>query len=117
MEGNYNFNNGRRVDFYVLEAPTDRSSHLDESFPFYSDSGAERSLIKESAASRFSGKGMTDILVMRGVGNTCIKHTPPICSSCVLMIFTSKIISHVLADSYLKYDVAISCGTLSLVLT
>ena len=83
MEGNYNFNNGRRVDFYVLEAPTDRSSHLGESFPFYSDSGAERSLIKE-------------------------------CSSCVLMIFTSKIISHVLADSYLKYVIAVSCGTPSL---
>ena len=114
MEGNYNFNEWR-VDFYVLEASTDRSSHLGESFPFYSDSGAERSLIKESAASRFSGKGMTDILVMRGVGNTCVKHTPPICSLCVLMIFTLKIISHVLADSYLKYDVAISCGTLSLV--
>ena len=115
MEGNYNFNNGWRVDFYVLEAPTDRSSHLGELFPFYSDSGAERSLIIESAASRFSGKRMTDILVMRGVGNICVKHTPPICSLCVLMIFTLKIISHVLADSYLKYDVAISCGTLSLV--
>ena len=115
MEGNYNFNNERRVDSCVLEASTERSSHLGESFPFYSDSGAERSLIKESAASRFSGKGMTDILVMRGVGNTCVKHTPPICSLCVLMIFTLKIISHVLADSYLKYDVAISCGTLSLV--
>ena len=103
MEGNYNFNNEWPVDFYVLEASTDRSSHLGESVPFYSDSGAERSLIKESAASTFSGKGMTDILVMRGVGNTCIKHTPPICSSCVLMLFTLKLISHVLADSYLKY--------------
>ena len=73
MEGNYNFNNEWRVDFYVLEASTGRSSHLAESFPFYSDSGAECSLIKESVASRFSGKRMTDILVMRGVGN--IKHT------------------------------------------
>ena len=29
------------------------------------------------------------------------------------MIFTLKTISHVLADSYLKYDITISCGTLS----
>ena len=94
----------RQVNFCVVKAPTGKLSHQVESFPFYSDSGAERSLIKESVASRFSGKRMTDILVMRGVGNTGIKHTPPICSLCVLMIFTSKIISHVLPDSYLKYD-------------
>ena len=114
MEGNYNFNNEWRIDFYVLEVSTGRSSHLDDSFPFHSDSGAERSVIKESVASRFSGKRMTDTLIMRGVGKSCIKHTPPICSLCVLMIFTFKIISHVLADSYLKYDIAISSGTLSL---
>ena len=52
MEGNYNFNNEWRVDSCVLEASTDISSHLGESFPFYCDSGAERSLIKESAETK-----------------------------------------------------------------
>ena len=56
MKENHNFNNKWRVDFYVLEASSGRSSHLGESFPFYSDSGAERSLIKESVASRFLAK-------------------------------------------------------------
>ena len=61
---NYNFNNEQRVDFYVVEASIGRSigkrsSHLGESFPFYSDFGAECTLIKEFVAPWFSGKRMT----------------------------------------------------------
>ena len=55
-----------------MEASTGRSSHPGESFPFYSDFGAECFLIKESVVLRFSGKGTTDIVVMRGIGNICI---------------------------------------------
>ena len=59
MKENHNFNNKWRVDFYVLEASSGRSSHLGESFPFYSDFGAECTLIKEFVAPWFSGKRMT----------------------------------------------------------
>ena len=117
LKGNYNFNNKRRVDFYVVEASTGRLSHPGESFTFYSDSGAECPLITESVASRFSGKRTIDIVVKRGVENTCIKRTPFILSIvCMMivcvMIFTLEIIFHALA-SYLKYDIVISREILS----
>ena len=50
LKGNNSFNNEQRVDFYVVEASTGRSSHLGESFPFYSDSGAEYTLINPLSA-------------------------------------------------------------------
>ncbi|XP_073968036.1 uncharacterized protein [Bombus fervidus] len=65
-----------------LEAPTGRLSHMGELFPFYFDSGAECSLIKEFVAVKFSGKRMTDMLY-------------------VLMVLHG---SNVLVDNYLKYD-------------
>ena len=75
LRGNYNFNNERQVDFYVVEASTGRRSHLGESFPFYSDFGAECSLIKESVVLRSSGKRTIDIVTNRGTKNICIKCT------------------------------------------
>ena len=65
----------RQVNFCVVEAPTGKLSHQGESFLFCFDSGAECSLIKESIASKFSGKRTTEIVVMRGIGNTCVKST------------------------------------------
>ena len=47
-----------------METSTGILIHVGESFPFYSDSGTECSLFKESVASR-----ATDIVVMRGIGN------------------------------------------------
>lgn len=76
----YNFNNERRIDFYVVEAPTGGSSHPGESFPFYPDFGAECSLIKESVVLRFSGKRTIDTVVMRGIRNICTKRTSQILS-------------------------------------
>ena len=49
-------------------------------FPFYFDSGAECSLIKEFVALKFSGKTTDIIVVMRAIGNTCIK--------CISQIFS-----------------------------
>ena len=98
---NYNFNHVRRVDSCVVETLTCRLSHLSESFPIYLDTGAECSLIKESVASKFSGKRVTDIAVMRE-GNTCIKCTSQILSTICINGVTLEIIFHVLADSYLK---------------
>ena len=85
-----------------MEALTGRLNHLGESFPIYLDTGAECSLIKESVASKFSGKKVTDIAVMREIGNTCIKCTSQILSIICINDFTLEIIFHVLADSYLK---------------
>ena len=48
-----------------METSTGISIHVGESFPFYSDSGAECSVIKESVVMRFSCKRTVDIVVLR----------------------------------------------------
>ena len=106
-------NKERRVDSCVVEASTGKLTHLGESFPFCFDSGAECSLIKESAASKFSGKRTTDVVVMRGIGNTCVKSTSQILSTVCINGFTLEIAFHVLPDKYLKYDIMIGREILS----
>lgn len=76
----YNFNTECRIDFYVVEALTGRSSHPGESFPFYPDFGADCSLIKESVVLRISGKRTIDIVVMRGIRNIGTKRIAQILS-------------------------------------
>ncbi|XP_033362397.1 uncharacterized protein LOC117240484, partial [Bombus vosnesenskii] len=110
---NYDSIDERRIDSCVVEAPAGRLSHLGESYPFYFDSGAECSLIKESLASKFSGKRITDVVVMRGIGNTCIKSTLQILSTVCINGLTLEIVFHVLADDYLKYDIMIGREILS----
>lgn len=102
-----------RVDACVVEASTGRLSQRGESFPFYFDSGSECSLIKESAASKFSGKRTTHVVVLRGIGNTCIKSMSQILSTVCINGFTFEITFHVLADSNLKYDIMIGREILS----
>ncbi|XP_012246642.1 uncharacterized protein LOC105681473, partial [Bombus impatiens] len=105
--------NERRVDSCVVEPPAGKLSHLGESIPFYFDSGAECSLIKESVASKFSGKRTTDVVVMRGIGNTCVNSTSQILSTVCIDGFTLEITFHALADNYLKYDIMIGREILS----
>jgi hypothetical protein len=78
-----------------VESPTGKLSHLGESFSFCFDFGAECSLIRESIASKFSGKRTTDVVVMRGIGNSRIND------------FALEITFHILDDSYLECDIII----------
>lgn len=79
----YNSGSVHRVDACVVESAT--VSHIGKSFPFYFDSGGECSLIKESVALKFSGKRMTDIVV---IGNTYIKCISQILSVVCINGFT-----------------------------
>ena len=103
----------RRVHTCVVEASTGKLGHQGESFPFCFDSGAECSLIKESVAPKFSGRRTTEIVVMRGIGNTCVKSTTQILSTVCIDGFTLEITFHVLPDSHLKYDIMIGREILS----
>ena len=103
----------RRVEFCVVEAPTGKLSLQGESFPFCFDSGAECSLIKESVASKLSGRRTADVVVMRGIGNTCVKSTSQILSTVCVNVFALEITFHVLPDSHLKYDIMIGREILS----
>ena len=96
-----------------MEASTGKLSHQGESSLFCFDSGAECSLIKESIASKFSEKRTTEIVVMRGIGNTCVKSTTQILSAVCISGLTLEVIFHVLADNYLKHDIIIGCEILS----
>ena len=50
---------------------------------------------------------------MRGIGNTCIKSTSQILSTVCINSFTLEVTFHILADSYLKYDIMIGREILS----
>ena len=112
-EGRDSNDKERRVGFCVVEASTGKLSHQGESFPFCFDSGVECSLIKESIAPKFSGRRMTDIVVMRGIENTCVKSTSQILSTICINGLTLEITFHVLPDSHLKYDIMIGREILS----
>ncbi|XP_033312187.1 uncharacterized protein K02A2.6-like [Bombus bifarius] len=105
--------NERVVNCCAVESPAGTLSHLGESFPFYFDSGAECSLIRESAASKFSGKRTTELVVMRGIGNTRVKSTSQILSTVCINGLTLEITFHVLADTYLNYDIMVGREILS----
>ncbi|XP_033359091.1 uncharacterized protein LOC117238343 [Bombus vosnesenskii] len=112
-EGRHRPEGERRVDACVVEAPTDRLSQQGESFSFYFDSGAECSLIKESAASKFSGIRTTRVVVLREIRNTCTESTSQILSTVCINGLTLDITFHVLAESNLKYDIMIGREILS----
>nr|XP_033199425.1 uncharacterized protein LOC117161787 [Bombus vancouverensis nearcticus] len=94
-------------------SPTGRLSQQGESFPFYFDSGAICLLIKESAASKYSGRRTTHVVVLRGIRNTCTGSTSQILSTVCINGLTLDITFHVLADSNLKYDIMIGREILS----
>ncbi|XP_068987594.1 uncharacterized protein [Bombus flavifrons] len=102
QDGKSSPKNKLRVDVCVMKPPVGSLSHLGESFPFYFDSGAECSLVKESVASKFSGKRTTDVIAMHGIGNACVKSTSQILSVVRISDFTLEIAFHVLDDSHLK---------------
>uniref|UniRef100_A0A6M2DDL8 RNA-directed DNA polymerase n=1 Tax=Xenopsylla cheopis TaxID=163159 RepID=A0A6M2DDL8_XENCH len=97
----------RRVDSCRLAPSTGTLRHMGESFIFYFDSGAECSLIKESVASKFSGKRMNKLIIMRGIGNVAVNSTMQILSVVSIDNFKIEIIFHVIADENLQHDIMI----------
>jgi hypothetical protein len=110
---NRDSDNERRLNSRVVESPTGKLSHLGESFSFCFDSGAECSLIRESMASKFSGKRTTDVVVMRGIGNNRINCTSQVLSIVRINDFALEITFHILDDSYLECDIMIGREILS----
>jgi hypothetical protein len=92
----------------MVEPPTGKLSHLSESFTFCFDS-----LIREFIASKFSGKGTTDVVVMRGIGKNRINCTLQVSSLVRINNFTLEITFHILDDSYLGCDIMIGREILS----
>jgi len=83
------------------------SSSTGESVPFCFDSGAESSLIKESAADKLSGKRINNIVKLNGISNDSICSTQQLLCNINIDQCYFEILLHVSMDKYLKYGVLI----------
>ncbi|KAH9636262.1 hypothetical protein HF086_009458 [Spodoptera exigua] len=99
--------NEKRVDLCVLNAPTGTLNHSGEKFPFYYDSGAECSLIKESIACKFKGKRINKTVTMTGIGQTSVNSTIQILTLVEIDDINIEICFHVLSDHLLRYGIMI----------
>lgn len=97
----------KRVDLCVVEAPTGHLRHSGERLPFYYDSGAECSLVKETVACKFSGKRFYNVVTMTGIGQTCVNSTSQILTIVEIDDIFLEILFHVLPDSCLHHNVLI----------
>lgn len=104
----------KRVDVCTVSAPAGKLRHNGEQYPFYYDSGAECSLIKESTASKFSGKRFSNVVTMTGIGQTSVNSTVQILTIVEIDEMTLEILFHVLPDSYLHHDIMLGRELLGL---
>lgn len=95
----------RRVDVCVVQPPSGMLQHKGELMRFTYDSGAECSLVKESFASKFSGKRISNVVAMTGIGQTRAFSTEQILCCVVINDHPLEILLHVLPDNYLQSNV------------
>jgi len=96
----------------VLE-PLGTLLQFGESFQFCFDSGAECSLVKETASLRLSGSRISNVVVLRGIGNNTVCSTLQILANVMMCEHSLEILFHVVLDNYIKYDVMIGREILS----
>lgn len=97
----------KQVNVCTVSAPAGSLRHAGEQYQFSYDSGAECSLIKESLASKFSGKRFHNVVTMTGIGQTSVNSTEQILTTVDIDSITLQILFHVLPDSYLRYDIMV----------
>lgn len=97
----------RRVDLCELLAPRGNLIHLGENFPFYYDSGAECSLMKESVACKFSGERSSNVVTMTGIGQTSVVSTIQVLAVVEIDNICLEILFHVLPDYCLRQDIMV----------
>jgi len=96
------------VDICTVAPPSGiLSSSTGESVPFCFDSGAECSLVKESAADKFSGKRINNIVKLNGISNGLICSTQQLLCNINIDQCYFEILLHIIMVKYLKYDVLI----------
>lgn len=89
----------------MVDPPTGKLKHQGVLYDFHFDSGAECSLIKESVASKFSGKRIHNAIKLTGIGQGAIFSTEQILCSVELCTYTIEILFHVLPDVYISSDI------------
>lgn len=80
---------------------------LGEFIPYFFDSGAECSLLKEKLVDKFKGKRLNNIVLISGIGDGSVTCTMQILSTVKICEFSIEILFHVVMDKYLKYGVLI----------
>ncbi|XP_044573262.1 uncharacterized protein LOC123257593 [Drosophila ananassae] len=96
----------------VLE-PLGTLLQFGESFQFYFDSGAECSLIKETASLRLSGTRINNVVTLRGIGGNSVCSTLQILANVLICERSFEILFHVVLDNHIKYDALIGREILS----
>jgi len=61
-----------RVQVCKLIEPSGLFFQLGEPFPFLFDSGAECSLVKEKLSNKLTGKGINNLVILRGIGDNIV---------------------------------------------
>lgn len=97
----------RRVDLCVVEPPAGSLTHNGQSLTFHFDSGAECSLVKESFATKLSGRRYCNVVSLIGIGNKTVYSTEQILCSVEIDQYPTEILFHVLPDVYLRSDIMI----------
>lgn len=97
----------RRVETCTVSPAAGDLYNLGEKFPFYFDSGAECSLIKESVAQKFSGKRFHDTIVLKGIGKDSLVCHLQILSTVIIQTHSIELLFHVVPDQSLSNDILI----------
>ncbi|XP_062142643.1 uncharacterized protein LOC133850536 [Drosophila sulfurigaster albostrigata] len=103
----------KRVDICTVAPPSGIIKASGESIPFCFDSGAECSLVKESAVDKFKGKRINNIVKLNGISNDAICSTQQVLCNINIEQYCIEILLHVIMDKYLKYDVLVGREILS----
>lgn len=105
----------RRVDSCEVRGVLGQLQQSGESYSFCFDSGAECSLVKQSVASKFSGRRSLSTVQIIGIGNySNVFSTEQILSDVVVDNNELSILFYVLRDDCMKYDVMIGRDILTL---
>jgi len=106
--------NEKRVDVCAVLEPKGILYQFGEAFPFFFDSGAECSLIKEKLAVKLAGKRFNNLVILKGIGTNVVHCNLQILSTIQICQFNLEIMFNVVMDEHLKHDIMIGREILAL---
>lgn len=98
----------KRVDMCAVVDSRGNLYQMGEPVPYFFNSGAECSLLKENLADKFMGKRINNTVLISGIGEGSMTSTVQILATVKICNFTLEILFHVVIDKYLKYDMLIA---------
>lgn len=103
----------KRVNVCHVVEPIGTLISSGESYPFYFDSGAECSLVRESVSTQLSGTRINNIVVLKGIGNNTVTSTLQILSNVTISGYCLEVLFHVILNDCINYNIIIGREILS----